>query len=73
MRQAQVNVTFRDEERASGNIVGEGGESIRWTAVKSRTDAWYIVLHGQLETGDAALLRTLLHSIQERLTLARAA
>lgn len=73
MSQAQVDVTFRDEERASGYINAEHGESIRWTAVKSRTDAWYIVLHGQLETGDASLLRALLAAIQERLTLARAA
>lgn len=73
MRQSDVDVTFRDEERASGFIRAEGDEPIRWTAVKSRTEAWYIVLHGQIETGDAALLRALLNSIQQRLTLARAA
>lgn len=73
MREAQVEVKFRDEERASGIIRGDAGEMIPWTAVKSRTDAWYIVLHGQMETGDASLLRTLLSVIQNRLTLSLAA
>lgn len=73
MRPESVEVFFRDEERASGVIVGEGANRVPWTAIKGPGVAWYVVLHGEIDTGDASLYRLFMNAIQSRLELRKAA
>jgi hypothetical protein len=73
MRPESVEVFFRDEERASGVMLVNGANRIPWTAIKGPGIAWYIVLHGEIDTGDAALYRLFMSAIQNRLELKKAA
>ncbi|HBW47956.1 TPA: hypothetical protein DEF17_08540 [bacterium] len=69
----KVEIFFRDEERASGVVIGKEIGRIPWTAVKGLTETWFIVLHGKVEIDDSDLECRFLEAIENYLTLSKAA
>ena len=71
----KVELFFKDDERAGGVVKLEEMKEMPWTAIRNAKGHWYIVLHGELDRGDASLLRLVLDSIQRSLVvpLAKAA
>ncbi|MEK8024167.1 MAG: hypothetical protein AAB229_10220 [Candidatus Hydrogenedentota bacterium] len=72
MSAENLEIYFQDEERASG-VISSKGERVPWTAVRSGGAAWFIVLHGHVDTEDASVLQSFLTAIRSSLQLKKAA